>query len=378
MDAFYASVEQLDDPSLRGKPVLVGYDGPRGVVAAASYEARAFGCHSAQPISVARRQCPDAIVVPGRGRRYHDLSKHVFAIFDDITPLVQPLSIDEAFLDVTGSTRLLGPPHAIATLIKRRIQEETVLTASVGLAPNKFLAKLVSDWDKPDGLTVITADELPDRLAPLPIRDMWGVGPASEQRLRRQGIRTFGDLQQLTPEDVRHRLGEHGEHLRLLSLGIDERVVTSDRGAKSIGHEQTFEVDLEPARHVRRILLEQCEQVARRVRKHDLRGRTITVKIRFGDFKTISRSATVREPTDRTDVVWGEAARLFDRWCREGFHPVRLIGVTVSNLEDAAAGQLGLFADPEADRRRDLDRATDAIRERFGARSIGRGVREAD
>ena len=199
MDAFFASVEQLDDPSLRGRPVLVGHDGPRGVVTAASYEARVFGCRSAQPMAVAKRNCPDAVVVPGRRRRYRELSERIFAIFDDVTPLVEPLSIDEAFLDVTGLERLSGPPAVIAADVKRRVRVETGLTASVGVGPNKFIAKLASDWEKPDGLTIVEAGELPGRLAPLPIRKMWGVGPAAERRLNRAGIRSFGDLQRLAP-----------------------------------------------------------------------------------------------------------------------------------------------------------------------------------
>ncbi|MHC5212782.1 MAG: DNA polymerase IV, partial [Planctomycetota bacterium] len=207
MDAFFASVEQLDHPELRGRPVVVGHDGPRGVVAAASYESRRFGCRSAMPIGRAKRLCPELVIVAGRMERYVEVSEQVFAIFESVTPLVEPLSIDEAFLDVGGSVRLFGQPPEIAALIRRRIQDETALTASVGVAPNKFLAKLCSEWDKPDGLTVLREDEVLERLAPLPIKRMWGVGPATEKRLLARGVSTFGDLQRMTLEETRAKLG---------------------------------------------------------------------------------------------------------------------------------------------------------------------------
>ncbi len=374
MDAFYASVEQLDDPSLRGRPVLVGHDGPRGVVAAASYEARKFGCHSAQPIVQAKRCCPHAIIVPGRGSRYREVSDQVFGILRDTTPLVQPLSIDEAFLDVTGSRRLLGPPREIAVAIKRRVRDETGLTASVGVAWNMFLAKLASDWDKPDGLTVITPEDIPTRVAALPIRKMWGVGPATERRLARLNIRTFGDLQALPADEVRRRLGEAGEHFRCLALGDDQRPVTADGGAKSIGNERTFGADVREPDHVRQVLLGQCEHVAMRMRRSGVTARTVTVKIRFGDFETISRSTTIDPATDETGRVWHAARTLFDRWADGGYRPVRLVGVSASNLEPAGRGQMDLFVDGDVARRHAIDEATDAIRRRYGRAGIGRGI----
>ena len=378
MDAFFASVEQLDDPALRGRPVLVGHDGPRGVVAAASYEARAFGCHSAQPMVRAKRCCPKAIIVPGRGARYREISQRVFAIFEDVTPLVEPLSIDEAFLDVTGSVHLLGRPPAIARLIKQRIRDEILLTASVGAAPNKFLAKLASDWEKPDGLTIITPEDIPIRVAALPIGKMWGVGPAMEARLQTVNIATFGDLQRLSLDDARRLLGRSGEHFWKLACGIDDRSVTPDHQARSIGNEQTFGVDIAWPEQVRQVLLGETEHVALRLRRHDLRGRTITVKIRYGDFETITRSTTLPHLTDSTDELWRAAAGLFDRWVEAGFRPVRLIGVSVSHLQAPAGRQMELFTDEQQQRQRQLDRATDEIQSRFGRGSIHRGIPYTD
>jgi nucleotidyltransferase/DNA polymerase involved in DNA repair len=288
--------------------------------------------------------------------------------------VVEPLSVDEAFLDVTGSAALLGPPRTIAVTIKAQILERTGLTASVGVAPNKFLAKLVSEWDKPDGLTVIERDEAAARLAPLPIRAMWGVGPAMETRLRGLGIHTFGDLQRLAPREATRRLGPGGEHFRRLALGEDDRPVMPDGRARSIGNEQTFGADLDHPDAVRPILIAQAEHVAQRLRRHDLAARTVTVKIRYGDFETITRSDTLDAATDRTDVLVHAACALFDRWAGTAFRPVRLIGMTASKLEDGAGAQLPLFEAEEDARERRLDAATDAICARFGRGSIHRGI----
>jgi DNA polymerase-4 len=378
MDAFFASVEQLEDPALRGRPVLVGHDGPRGVVAAASYEARAFGCHSAQPMVQARRCCPQAVIMPGRGARYREISQRVFAIFEDVTPLVEPLSIDEAFLDITGSVHLLGPPPAIARLIKQRVRDEISLTASVGVAFNKFLAKLASDWDKPDGLTVIAPEDVPTRVAALPIKKMWGVGPAMAARLAGISIATFGDLQRLSLDDARRLLGRSGEHFWKLANGLDDRPVTPDHQARSIGNEQTFGADITFPEQVRQVLLAETEHVALRLRRHDLRGRTVTVKIRYGDFETITRSTTLPSSTDSTNDLWRAAAGLFDRWAEAGFQPVRLIGVSVSHLQPRRGRQMELFIDEREQRQRELDRATDEIQSRFGRGSIHRGIPYTD
>jgi DNA polymerase-4 len=374
MDAFFASVEQLDDPALRGQPVLVGHDGPRGVVAAASYEARVFGCASAQPMAVAKRRCPHARIVPPRGERYRELSDRVFALFAELTPLVEPLSIDEAFLDVTGSERLFGPAATIAADIRRRIFESTGLTASVGVAPNKFLAKLASEWDKPDGLTVVLPGDITGRVAALPIRRLWGVGPVQEARLLRLGIATFGDLQALTPEEAAARLGPEGPHLRQLALGQDDRPVVPDAQARSLGAEHTFERDVRMPEAVRDVLRAQAERVAIRLRRQGLCGRTVTLKIRYGAFVTVTRRTTLPEATDRTDLLCDTACALWARWAGREFRPVRLIGVSVSQLQGAGESGPGLFPDPQDLRRRALDRATDAVRERFGSAAIRRGA----
>ncbi|MHC4810543.1 MAG: DNA polymerase IV, partial [Planctomycetota bacterium] len=279
MDAFFASVEQLDDPQLRGRPVLVGHDGPRGVVAAASYEARRFGCRSAMPMVTARRLCPEAVVVRGRGHRYAEISRRVLAILGDFTPLVQPLSIDEAFLDVTGSVRLLGEPVAMAREIRRRIREQEQLVASIGVAPNKFLAKLASDLEKPDALVVLTAADVTGRLAELPVERLWGVGGAAARRLHAMGLRRFGDLQALSDSDTA-TLGEEIAGLRRLAMGIDERTVHPDREAKSIGSERTFGADLARPADAMPFLIEQAEEIAERLRRHGRLARTVTVKIR--------------------------------------------------------------------------------------------------
>jgi DNA polymerase-4 len=374
MDAFYASVEQRDRPELRGRPVLVGHDGPRGVVSAASYEARPSGCRSALPMAVAKRLCPQAVVVAPRMAHYVAVSEQVFAVFESVTPLVEPLSIDEAFLDVTGSTRLFGAPRAIAEHVKRRIRGETGLTASVGVAPNKFLAKLCSDWDKPDGLTVLEPAEVRARLAPLPIGRMWGVGPATERRLRAAGIGRFGDLAALSEDEAARRLGAQGASFRRLALGEDDRPVVPDAEAKSLGAEQTFGQDVDDPEAVRQVLLDQWDRIARRLRRHDLAGRAVTVKIRYGDFETITRSATLDAPTDRSDLLRAKAAELYAGWVRAGFRPVRLVGGAVARLERAGAGQGELFPDAGAERAQRLDRATDAIRARFGTRAARRGA----
>ena len=371
MDAFFASVEQRDRPELRGKPVLVGSDRRRGVVAAASYEARAFGCHSAQPMSIALRRCPHAVVVSPQGGRYGEASAQVFAIFRDIAPQVEPLSIDEAFLDLTGTERLLGPAIEVARTIKRRIREEVGITASVGIAPNKFLAKLASDLEKPDGLTVITPETIDEILLPLPVEKIWGVGPKTGERLHQLGIETVRDLRTLSREELDRRFGSGGEHFWRLARGLDTREVVAHGDAKSISHEQTFEEDLERPADVRKVLLRQTEKVARRLREHGLRARTVTLKIRYGAFETITRSTTLEAPTDVTDELWQAAASVFDRWARSGYRPVRLIGMAAAHLGHEEA-QLSMFPDAGHERKRSLDQAMDDIRRRFGSRSIRR------
>ncbi len=374
MDAFFAAVEQRDDPELRGKPVLVGGSPEgRGVVAAASYEARPFGCRSAMPMAQALRRCPQAVVVRPRMEAYVAASRQMFEIFEQFTPLVEPLSIDEAFLDVTGSTRLFGPPEEIAAELKRRIRERTQLTASVGVAPNKFLAKLGSDLQKPDGLVVVPPDGVQAFLDPLPISRLWGAGAATQKHFEQLHVRTFGDVRRLSREELEREFGQAGEHFYQLVRGLDDRPVVPDREAKSISHENTFAADIDDAEYLRVFLLHQMERVAERLRRHELLARTVTVKIRTPDFKTITRSATLDAPTDRTDALWELAGGLFDAWARRGRRKVRLLGVGVSNLTGGAGRQMSLFGQKQDERRRALDRTADEIRARFGRDAIGCG-----
>lgn len=374
MDEFYAAVEKLDDPSLCGKPLLVGgAPDSRGVVSTASYEARRFGCHSAMPMVTALRLCPHAIVLPVRGRRYAEVSERIFELLGRFTPLVEPLSIDEAFLDVTGCDRLFGGPERIARRVKRAIREETSLTASVGAAPNKFLAKLASDLDKPDGLAVIDASSVRQVLWPLPVSKLWGVGPAGARQFEQLSVRTIGELAQMDVERLVRAFGQTGEHFHRLANGRDDRPVTPDHEAKSISQERTFAVDVCDVGELRRVLLGQVEQVGRRLRRHGLRGRTVTVKLRTGDFTTRTRSASLAQATDVTKEIWDTAERLLEAWSRRSPSPLRLLGVSVSQLRGRGGQQLALFEDPLRARRRRLDRALDGIVERFGAEAIGRG-----
>lgn len=374
MDAFFASVEQLDQPELRGKPVLVGgRPEQRGVVAAASYEARPFGCRSAMPMAKAVGLCPQAIVVPPRGARYAEVSRHVFEILERFTPLVEPLSIDEGFLDVTGSMGLFGPADHIACQIRQQIRSETRLTASVGAAPNKFLAKLASDLDKPDGLVVVPPDQIEAFLAPLPVSRLWGVGKATLPKFEQLGVRTFADARRIPESELRNRFGEAGGHFYQLVRGIDDREVVPDREDKSISHEVTFPADVDDHAHLRSVLLDQTDHVARRLRRHGFLVRTVTLKIRSGDFTAITRSMTLDAATDETEVLWQAATGLFEAWAHKRPPAVRLIGVGVSQLCAHEGQQLPLFGQAETLRRRRLDRAVDGIRDRFGEGAIGRG-----
>lgn len=375
MDAFFAAIAVLDDPSLRGKPVLIGGTGPRGVLSTASYEARVYGCHSAMPTAVALRLCPHAKVVKVPGARIREMSSRLFEILDRVSPLVQPLSCDEAFIDATGSQRLLGPPEQIARHVKDQIKDELQLTASVGVATNKFLAKIASDLQKPDGLTVVPPESRKAQalLDPLPIGKMWGVGPATEAKLAKRGVRTFADLRRLTEDQLTRDAGEEdGSRLHRLSRGIDDRPVVPTREAKSVGHEQTFREDLRDPDHVRAVMLTQAEDVARRLREKDLLARGVTVKIRFGDFKTITRSTTLDRPTDMTDELYHPALALFDKWASSAFAPVRLIGVSAGPLTHEPPQQ-DLFADPQREKKKQVEQTLDQIKSKFGKRAVHRG-----
>lgn len=373
MDAFFASVEQRDNPALRGKPVLVGGDGPRGVVAAASYEARVFGCHSAQPTVIAKRLCPNAIIVSGRHGDYKAVSKQVFEILERFSPAIQPISIDEAFLDITGSTHLFGSGREIAQQIRALVKAETQLTCSVGVAPNKFLAKLASDMDKPDGLFVIEPGTIEQILDPLPVTKLWGVGPSAERSLAKLGIRTVADLRKMPVDTLFARMGDMGRHLHQLARGIDDRPVRIDREAKSISHEHTFSTDLDDPDEVRALIARQAQDVASRLRKHARYAKTVSIKVRFGDFETITRSKTLDNQTDETRVIHDAARSLFDTWARS-FKPVRLIGVALAQLTDAPA-EPGLFDqtdDTESKKSRAVDRVSDVIADKFGKDAIAR------
>ena len=379
MDEFFAAVEKLDRPELRGQPLLIGGDPKgRGVIATASYEARAFGCRSAMPMSRAIRLCPQAAVLPVRMERYSQLSDQVFAILARFSPVIEPLSIDEAFLDVTGCERLHGEAVQIARSIKSAIAAELGLTASVGVAPNKFLAKLASDLRKPDGLMVITAQGVHQALDGLPITRLWGVGPAGAKQFARLNIQTIGQLRK-TPRDVLEaEFGQWADHYLALANGRDDRPVTPDGQAKSIGQEQTFAQDVGELEALRRVLMQQVEEVARRLRRAGLRGRTVTLKIRYGDFTTISRSCSLDEPTDITQEIRQRAEGLLEQWAAKHFKPLRLLGVTVSNLSSGSGGgrQLPLFEDPLRQRQRRLDETLDKISKRLGSDAIRRGLDE--
>ncbi|MGI9013464.1 MAG: DNA polymerase IV [Phycisphaerales bacterium] len=370
MDAFFASVEQRDDPGLRGRPVLVGGTGPRGVVTAASYEARVFGCRSAMPTAVAKRLCPDAVVVRGSYNKYREASTAVFEELAAFTPEIEPLSIDEAFLDLTGSLRLFGGSRAIAIAIKQRIRERVNLPASVGVAPNKFIAKLASDLEKPDGLVIIGPQEVTARLSPLPIERMWGVGPALARRLRLIGITTFADIAAADPDVLTNTAGASAQRLQQLARGEDQRAVTRDRDARSISHERTFGVNVESPVELRRVLLEQIDDVAARLRRSNLKAGRITLKLRFEGFRTITRSATLPRPTDMT-VELREAGRgLLNTWIERSFEPVRLIGFAAGDI--GRHGETpGLFDEPR-DRDRRIDAAVDSITARMGSDAIHR------
>ena len=371
MDAFFASVEQRDDPSLRGKPVLVAFDRPRSVVTAASYEARPFGCRSAQPIAMAKRLCPHAILVPPRIEHYAAVSERMFTMLADLSPLVEPLSIDEAFVDLTGTERLLGAPWDVAEALRARVKRELGLTASCGLAPNKFLAKLGSDMKKPDGLTVLRPGEVERLLEPLPVGRIWGVGPKAEERLALRGIRTIGDLLKVGPERLAREWGDAARHWCELARGIDDREVTPDTEAKSIGQERTFETNLEDPDEVRAVMLAETEDVARRLRRSGLAAREVHVKLRYGDFETITRQATLETATDVTGELFRAARALFDTWAAASYRPVRLAGVSVSRFS-RDGHQASLFEAKEHERGRRLDAAMDALRDRFGDASLRR------
>jgi DNA polymerase-4 len=375
MDAYYASVEERDDPSLVGKPVIVGGSAEgRGVVAAANYEARKFGVHSAMAAVRAKRLCPQAIVIKPRMDYYASVSRQIRDIFEQFTSLVEPLSLDEAFLDVTGSESIFGAAALIGQQIKQRIRSELKLVASVGVAPNKFVAKIASDVQKPDGFVVVEADEVQSFLDPLPIGRLWGVGKVTGQVFDQLSIRTIGQLRQIPIETLAGRFGSSGEHFWKLAHGIDDRRVIPDREAKSISAETTFHEDIDDLELLRAWLVDLVEQVGRRLRRHGIKGRTIELKVRFADFKTITRSLTVTEPTNITQELLDVGVELLTKRLPPRHLPVRLLGFGVSNL-DSGRSQQQLFDQPDRARHRELDRVADQIAAKFGKQAIQRGAR---
>lgn len=376
MDAFYAAVAILDDPSLRGLPLIIGSPDGRSVVSSASYEARRYGVRSAMPVAQAIRLCPTARIVMPDFRRFGEVSKEVMAIFEQITPIVEPLSIDEAFLDVRGVRRLWGSPGKVAALVRTRVAAEVGITCSVGVAATKHVAKIASTLAKPDGMLVVPLARTQEFLDPLSVRAMWGVGPKAAEALERRGIRTIRDVREANANELVRAMGAAGgERLRQLARGEDARRVETSRIEKSIGHEETFDIDVVDLDVLRAELLRLADRVGERLRRAGWRARTVAIKVRFSDFTTITRSQSLVDPTDVGERIGQTAAALFGQLSRRD--PIRLIGVRVENLMDGD-GVADPLWDDDAERRR-LEGALDDARARFGAstitraRHIGRG-----
>jgi DNA polymerase IV len=376
MDAFYAAVEQLDHPEYRGRPVIVGADPKggkgRGVVSTASYEARPFGVHSAMPISQAYRLCPSAVFLPVRMARYHEISERILAIYQRYTDLVEPLSIDEAFLDVTGSTRLFGPVEAIAQRIKQDIVREERLVASVGVAPNKYLAKLASDLSKPDGFLVLQDADVEAFLHDLPVSRLWGVGKQTTRQLEALGLRTIGQVAMWPQARLSKRFGSLGTHIWQLVHGIDDRPVMPHRDPKSIGAETTFAEDTNDAESLRRTLLELAEKVAQRLRAEGFMATKVTLKYRDAEFVTLTRTQSLAAPTAVAFDLYHAVSKLLSQLLSRR-RRVRLLGVAASQLTAVEQQQLSLFSEA-GHKRLQAARAEDAIKARFGSQAITRAA----
>jgi len=359
MDAFYPSVEALDNPAFKGKPVIVGGSKERGVVSSASYEARKFDIHSAQPMAQARRRCPNGIFLPVRMSRYKEVSKQVFEIFHRFTPLVEIVSIDEAFLDVTGSTRIFGPPENIAKTIKKITLIETGLTVSAGVAPSKFVAKIASDMDKPDGLTVVMLKGLKEFLDPLPVKK------------HRLNIKTFRDLRRTPVTFLEKKFGKQGVKMHLLAMGVDDRDVIPEHDVKSMGHEQTFLHDITSLDAAKKEILALGNKLARRMRHKGITGKTVTLKVKYHDFVQITRSATLPKPTDDGLEIYSTVCRLLEK-TQVTIKPIRLLGISLSHLNFLGIGtQLSLFdQDRSSQKRQRLNTALDSLYEKFGDQSV--------
>lgn len=376
MDAFFAAIEQRDNPNLANKPVVIGADPKggrgRGVVSTCSYQAREFGIHSAMPISIAYRRCPEAIFLPVDMAKYHQVSETIYEIFYEFTPKVEVIGIDEAFLDITGSCHLFSSPRDLCKELKARIKRKIKLTASVGLAPTMMAAKIASDLEKPDGLVEVKEDKLLEFLWPLDIGKIWGLGKKSKVALNNIGINTIGDLAKTNPKRLEDIFGKNGEYFWQLANGIDQREVETEEGIKSIGNEFTFEHDTADMIKVGAVLLRLSEKVSRRLRNQELKGRTITLKIRLEGFQTFTRAMTLTKATNFTDIIYKAIKKLFSEFVG-GKRKIRLVGVKVSNLCPDTVKDT--FLDEECDKKRErIHRAVDKITTKFGVRSIRRAT----
>lgn len=373
LDAFFAAVEQRDNPSLRGKPVVIGADPRggqgRGVVSTASYEARKYGIHSAMPISTAYKRCPHAVFLPVNGEKYSRVSRQVFAILEEFTPHIQPVSIDEAFMDLSGSFHLFGGELAAARRLKERIRQETGLTASVGMAPVKYVAKIASDYNKPDGLLWVQEQDMLEFLHGLDIGKLWGVGPKTKEALQQKKIFTVKDLARISLDDMVKAFGQHGAHLYNLAHGIDPREVVDDDGIKSVSHEHTFDQDTSDRDELEKVLLVLSEKTSRRLRRHELKGKTVTVKIRLQGFKTYTRARTLPEKTNFCDTIFRTAKDIFREFSPQ--QPVRLLGVRVSNFEEEYV-QESLFSKDADEKNEKIHQVIDLIKDKFGEKAIHR------
>ena len=375
MDAFYASVEIRDNPALAELPVVVGGSPQgRGVISAASYKARKYGIHSAMPAAKAIQLCPSAVFIKPRMSHYASISKQIREIFNDFTTPVEPLSLDEAFLDVSGCVALFGEAPAIARQIKSRIQSELGLVASAGVAPNKFLAKLSSDLEKPDGLVVVPPEGILEFLAPLNVARVWGIGKQTLKVFHAMGVQTIGQLRDIPRKQLDLKFGLNSEHFWRLARGLDSRPVVPDRIAKSISHESTFHTDVKDPETLSAWVLELADQVARRMRRHKIKGRTIQIKLRYSNFETITRSKTIRIATSSTNQIAELAVAILRDNLSEVERGIRLLGVGVSNLNSGQPIQKQLFNRDEGERARRIDETTDQIRDRFGSFALKRGT----
>ena len=374
MDAFFAAVEQREHPDFFGKPVIVGADPKngegRGVVSTCSYEARKYGIHSAMPISQAYKLCPHGIYVPPNGALYSQVSKDIFELFYEFTDLVEPLSIDEAFLDVTGCVKLFGSAKNIGQKLKYRIYETQALTASVGIAPNKFIAKIASDLEKPDGLVIVDENRIQEFLNPLPLKRLWGAGKKTLEVFNKQHIYTIGDLAKLPKDILQKKFGKHGAHFYNLSRGIDNRPVIPGHEVKSVSNEMTFSHDLRDMEKLHETLLHLSEKVGYRMRKKNLKGKTVQLKLRYEGFETLTRNKTLKYTTANTETIFKVVWNLFE-YNYDKRRKVRLLGVGVSGFKDKSDEQLSLFDKPEK-KTSELDVVEDLVRKKFGKNAINR------